>query len=334
MRVTKELLINTAKDAVRQATYGSHDLLCAYITGSLLLEDPLIGGATDIDLVYVHSIDAPVEREIIPIVDEYHLDIAHYHESLFNQPRSLRTNAWIGSFLCNSPILLFDTHHWFEFNQAVVTAHFFDPKYVIQRVKPFAEKARADWISLESAADVFNSESLSRYLKIIKHAANAIACLVSVPLTERRLLLDFPLHAARLGMPGLASGFIDLIVPEEPIEPNWDSWLADWRAAFSALQKEKSVPIKFSVGRMPYYEKAIVGLKEERQEAALWVLLNTWAEVSAKLPANDANRIAFSDFCQVLMLASDHFQRRIAALDAYLDMVEETIDNWSSSSGI
>ena len=334
MRVTRDLLINTAKDAVRQATYGSHDLTCAYITGSLLLDDPLIGGSTDIDLIYVHGIDAPVEREIIPVVDDYHLDIAHHHETVFSQPRTLRADAWIGSFLCNSPILLFDTSHWFEFNQAVIAAHFFDPENVIRRVRPFAEQARADWIRLQGESGGFHAGTVGRYLGILENAANAVACLVSVPLTERRLLLDFPQHAARLGMPGLASGFIDLIVPEEPIEPNWDAWLADWRTAFDALRRADAAPIRFSQGRMPYYEKAISGLKDERQEAALWVMLSTWADISARLPSNDANRIAFSDFCQVLMLGKDHFDQRLSALDAYLDTVEETIDTWAADNGL
>lgn len=334
MRVTRELLINTAKDTVRQATYGSHDLTCAYITGSLLLDDPLIGGATDIDLIYVHGIDAPVEREIVPIVDDYHLDIAHHHETDFNQPRALRADAWLGSFLCNSPILLFDTNHWFEFNQAVVAAHFFNPENVIRRVRPFAEQARADWIILQGENGGFRAESISRYLNILENAANAIACLVNVPLTERRLLLDFPMHATRLGMPGLASGFIDLIVPEEPIEPNWEIWLADWRTAFDALHRANAAPIRFSQGRMPYYEKAISGLKDERQEAALWIMLSTWTEMSASLTSNDANRIAFSDFCQSLMLGNDDFDKRLSTLDAYLDTIEETIDTWASNNGL
>lgn len=334
MRITRDLLLNTAKDTVRQATYGSHDLTCAYITGSLLYEDPLIGGTTDIDLIYVHAIDAPVEREIIPIVDEYHLDITHYHESVFSQPRRLRSDVWIGSFFCNSPILLHDSNHWFEFNQAVIAAHFFDPVNIVQRVNHFAEGARADWMALQTSGDGFSPRSLYRYLKSIERAANAIVCLTSVPLTERRILLDFPKHAADLGMPGLASGFIDLIVPEQPVDPNWDIWLADWRTTFGAVQRINDPPLKFSNGRMPYYEKAIDGLKEDHQEAALWVLISTWSQMMSFLPEDMNTRVAFSDFCQVLMLGSDHFHSRLDALDVYLDKIEETIENWAAQNGI
>ena len=334
MRITRDLLLNTAREAVKQATYGSHDITCAYITGSLLYEDPLIGGTTDIDLVYIHALDIPADREIIPIVDEYHLDITHYHESIFNQPRTLRSNVWIGSFLCNSPILLHDTSHWFEFNQAIVAAHFFDAVNIIQRVKHFSEAARAEWMTLQASPNDFSPGSLYRYLKAIEFAANAIVCLTSVPLTERRILLDFPRYAADIQMPGLASGFIDLIVPEEPIEPNWEAWLADWRTSFNSLQRRQDVPLKYSNRRMPYYEKAIESLQEERQEAALWILISTWSQIMSHLSHDESTRIGFSDFCQVLMLGSDHFHSRLDALDAYLDTVEETIEHWASQNGV
>jgi len=334
MRITRELLLNTARDTVKQATYGSHDITCAYLTGSLLFQDPLIGGTTDIDLVYVHALDVPADREIIPVVDEYHLDITHYNESLFSQPRSLRSDVWIGSFLCNSPILLHDTNHWFEFNQAVVAAQFFDPVNAIRRVRQFSEAARAEWMALQSSPNNFSPRALYRYLKSIESAANAIVCISGVPLTERRILLDFARYAAGIQMPGLASGFIDLIVPEDPIEPNWDAWLADWRTTFGSLQRLNQPPLKFSTGRLPYYQSAIEELKDDHQEAALWILISTWSQMMSLLPDDQPTRIAFADFCQVLMLGSDHYHARLDALDAYLDTVEETIERWARQNGV
>ncbi|MCJ7774152.1 MAG: hypothetical protein MUP22_13595, partial [Desulfobacterales bacterium] len=101
MRITKDLLLLTAKDAVKRALFDSNDIVCAYLTGSIIREDPLIGGTTDIDLIYVHSIDAPGKREIVPITEDYHLDISHFSQSFFSQPRKLRADAWVGSFLCH-----------------------------------------------------------------------------------------------------------------------------------------------------------------------------------------------------------------------------------------
>lgn len=334
MRITRDLLLTTAKDTVKRYTFGSHDLVCAYITGSLVYEEPLLGGCTDIDLVYVHAIDAPVAREIVPVTEDFHLDIAHLHESIFNQPRSLRTDPWVGSFLCHYPIPIFDQGHWFEYTQAGVFAHFYQPSNIIQRVKPFAERARANWLNLQAGGESITPPSLRIYLQIMKDAANAIACLTSVPLTDRRFMIDFTQRTQALQMPGLAGGLVDLILPEEPIEPGWDSWLADWRADFSHLQGQPNLPLTYSIGRTPYYEKAIEGLKDSRQDAALWILLWTWTDITTHLNLVNREDNPYTDFCRRLSLDNEHFQDRIRALDAYLDVVEETIDNWSQANGL
>jgi hypothetical protein len=334
MRITRDLLLNAAKDHVKRATYGSHDLVSVYITGSLILPDPLIGGATDIDLVYIHAVDAPVKREIIPVVDEFHFDICHLHQSIFSQPRTLRTDPWVGSFLCHYPISIFDSGHWFEYTQAAIFASFYQPLNMIERVRPFSESARAHWMNLQTGTSGFSPAGLRVYLQAMKDSANAISCLTTVPLTDRRFLLDYPVRARELGMPGLYGGLVDLIVPPDPIEPNWESWMADWRTDFTTLQKHPSLPLKYSSGRMAYYEKAIESLKEENQQAALWILLWTWTEISALLhPAGD-QAVAFTDFCRLLALGSDQMQDRINDLDAYLDVVEETIDSWSQKNGL
>jgi len=333
MRITRDLLLSTAKDTVRRYTFGAHDLVCAYVTGSLILEDPLLGGTTDIDLVYVHAIEAPIKREIIPVAEDFHLDIAHLHESIFSQHRELRTNPWIGSFLCHYPIPLFVSGHWFEYTQAGVFAQFYQPSNIIQRVNPFAENARSGWMALQTTEDQFNSSTLSSYLNVLRNAANSISCLTSVPLTNRRFLIDFPSRSEDLKMPGLAGGLVDLIVPEEPIEPDWDVWLADWRTDFKILQNRKNVPLRFINGRMAYYEKAIQGLKDTNQEAALWILLWTWTDITAILSEGREDSLPFRDFCQVLMLGEGHFADRISALDAYLDKVEDTIARWRDLNG-
>jgi hypothetical protein len=334
MRITRDMLLDTAKNTIKRYTYGTHDLVCAYITGSLILDEPLLGGSTDIDLVYIHSIDAPVKREIIPVTDEFHLDIAHLHETVFSQPRNLRTDPWVGSFLCHYPIPIFDENHWFEYTQAGVFAHFFLPSNTIQRVKPFAERARSGWLNLQISDKGFNSNTLRDYLQIMKDAANAIACLSSVPLTDRRFLLDYPARAQKVGMPGLSSGLVDLILPVEPIEPNWETWLQSWRSDFARVQQREDTPLKYSNGRLPYYQMAIEGLKDTQQDAALWILLWTWTDLASIIRPDGNDSQNYEDFCRQLSLGSDQFQSRISALDAYLDMVEETIDRWSDSNGL
>jgi len=334
MRITRDLLLNTAKDTVKRQTYGGHDLVCVYLTGSLIYDQPLLGGTTDIDLVYIHSADIPCSREIIPITEEFHLDIAHYPQSTFSQPRQLRTDAWLGSYLCHDPILLYDSSHLFEYTQAGVFAQFFLPINVIQRVKFFSDRSRSSWLQMQTDQAEFSPAVLLKYLKTLKDAANAVACLTSVPLTDRRFLIDYPERAQSLQMPGLAGGFVDLILPEDPVEPNWDAWLENWRSSYFQLLKQPNIPIAFSNGRLPYFEKAILELQSTQQEAALWILLWTWTNISNILPLNESEITAFNNFCSVLSLDESRFTNRLSALDSYLDMIEEVIDNWSYQNGL
>ena len=161
MRITRDLLLNTAKETVKRHTFGGHDLICAYLTGSLIYDQPLLGGITDIDLIYIHSGDPPCAREIVPITDDIHLDIAHFSQTAFSQPRNLRTDPWIGSFLCQDPLVLYNTQHWFDYTQAGTSAQFYQPANVIQRVKFFSEQARSSWLSLQVTQGDFLSSALA-----------------------------------------------------------------------------------------------------------------------------------------------------------------------------
>jgi len=77
MRITKALLHKLANDTIKQRKRSEPDLHAAYLMGSLLGDDPLLGGSTDIDLVLVHRYLAPVERETTALTPEVSLDILH-----------------------------------------------------------------------------------------------------------------------------------------------------------------------------------------------------------------------------------------------------------------
>ena len=336
MRITRDLLLDTAKDTVERRVFDSNDIVCAYLTGSITREDPLVGGTTDIDLVYVHSLEAPHQREIIPITDDFHLDIVHFSQSFFSHPRKLRSDAWVGSFLCHYPIVLHDPNHWFDYVRSGVFAHFFQPINTILRVKPFIESARQDWIALLNEQNNTNTAQnfLHPYLKIIKNAANAVACLTSVPLTDRRFLIDFPYSAQGINMPGLVGGLVDLIMPIDSIEPDWDIWMENWNTAFSSLQQIDNRPLSYSICRRSYYEKAILGLKDENSPAAVWLLLWTWSLMASRLPRNNSSQRGYEDLLSPLMLGANNLAERLTGLDKFLDAVEESIEGWQAAEGI
>jgi hypothetical protein len=335
VRITKDLLISTAKDTVKRRAFdGAGDLVCAYITGSLTFDDPLIGGTTDIDLIFVHSLENETRREIIPISDDFHLDIGHFPQSYFSQPRDLRRDAWLGGFFCHYPIVIEDNNHWFDYVRSGIFAHFFQPINIIQRVRPFSESARKIWMDLTMNPPQNHHLCVQRYIQSIKDAANAIACLTTVPLTDRRFLIDFPERAEGVNMPGLSGGLVDLILPPDPVEPEWEVWIENWSVAFSSYQQNQNPSLSFAPCRQSYYKKAIAELSETNSQAALWILLRTWSIMAADLPLNSVSQHGFNDILSLTMLDKNNFNARMEELDTFLDVVEETIDNWQSSAGL
>jgi hypothetical protein len=131
MRITRDSLMSLARDFAALRFREERDLVCIYLTGSMCLQNPLLGGTTDIDLIFVHSKDPAEAREIQRINDDVSFDIAHLPQSVFEQPRHLRLNPWLGSFLCENPLILKENQHWFEFTQAAVCAHFNAPETVL-----------------------------------------------------------------------------------------------------------------------------------------------------------------------------------------------------------
>ena len=90
MRLTREALLKIARDTAAQKVRISRRILCIYLTGSLLTPDPFLGGTTDIDLIFIHDSEPIQPREIVRLTDEIHLDIGHYDQAVFHQPRHLR----------------------------------------------------------------------------------------------------------------------------------------------------------------------------------------------------------------------------------------------------
>jgi len=78
MRITREALMKVVRDTVTQRLRTDRSIVSIYLTGSLLEEEYLLGGAADIDLVIVHNDYPGPEREIVPLTDTVHLDIAHH----------------------------------------------------------------------------------------------------------------------------------------------------------------------------------------------------------------------------------------------------------------
>jgi hypothetical protein len=334
MRINRSALLTFASDTVAQRIRKERNIISAYLTGSLLGEDYLLGGTADIDLVFIHLDEIPVEREIVHLTDEVHLDIAHYSQKTFANPRRLRLDPWLGHAI-SSARLLHDTQHFMDFTQASVRGQFDRPEVVLARARPLLDHARQLWAALASSPPAQPQPSaLAHYLHAVGHAANAIAVLSGPPLTERRLLLNFPRRAAAAGRAGLSPGLLGMLGASHVSAEDVLAWLPGWEAAFDAVPDAQRPP-RLDACRRKYYRQAFLAmLAGEHPHAVLWPLLRTWISTASSLPEAHPALTEWREACLRLGLADQGFSERISALDVYLDTVDETMDVWARENGV
>jgi len=331
MRVTRDLLLNLAREQAAKMAAKDNSLQCVYLVGSLLHETPFLGGVTDIDLVCVHDRPVKTGREIVRINAEVHLDVAHLSEETFSPPRRLRTNAWIGGALDEGPLVLYDRFHWFDFTRASAISQYWHAEYVTARARAFSANARQAWQTLtEDSPQGLKRTQL--YLNALCNVANAPAVLNGMPLTTRRLLLDLPARIDLLDIPEFTGLFVAQFANEAVNLELLEKWQAQWLAALDSVKNIKDLPVHLSATRRNYYDKAISVLVPDHPAAALWILLTTWTEIAAFLPKTESLYKEWQSALRTLGLDSKGLPERLASLDALIDMVDGNIDRWQAES--
>ncbi|MBE9524869.1 MAG: hypothetical protein IMY76_07200, partial [Chloroflexi bacterium] len=311
-----------------------YDIISVYLRGSVALADsPLLGGAADIDLVFIHNERPQVSREILYLTDDVHLDIAHHDQKEYLDRRALRVDPWMGPSLFNAKVL-FDPQHFIDFTLASVRGMFESPENVIQRAQPLIVGARQTWLNLKTSPEIQDNQFIGAYLRTLFLAANALALLVGEPLTKRRFLNAFSARVARLDRPGMYAGLMGLIGAPQIEIATLESWVSAWDISFGALQKEAR-PINLHLFRRNYYLRFFaMQLTSEAPKNILWPLLQTWTQAVAAAPLDHTNSGAWVEACQHLGLLGDNIADRIAGLGAYLDQVEDVIDSWAGEQGV
>lgn len=331
MRITREQLLKVARNQVKQLAQNQERLVCVYLTGSLLDENPFLGGSTDIDLIMVHAGEPEVTREVLPFSDEVHFDIAHLPQALFSQPRHLRNDPWIGSFFCLNPQVFYDTRHWFEFTQASICAQFDLPDYVLNRSRSLAAIARENWVAVNTSVDCSDVDALALHLRSLENAGNAFACLSGAPLTRRRYLLNLEERAEAVQRPGLYAGLLDLLGASELKSDTLRPWLDGWKATLEDASRADDCPASLANARLLYFTEAVDAMLDDEPQSALWIMLNTWTRSLQTLGCNHPSYLTWQAVCRELGFSSGNESTHRAALDTYLDSVEETIDTWASN---
>ena len=333
MRINRAMLLKIAKDTVDRYVSSDRTLLAVYLQGSLLGDSPLIGNTADIDLFFIHTDEVGVEREIIRVSDEVHLDISHHAHMVYRQPRELRVHPWLGPAMYGCKIM-YDPQHFIDFIQASVRGQFDSPVNVLNRVRKQAVHAREMWESFDSQPRLPEPQDAFLYLHALEHAANAVAGLSGSNLTERRFLLDLPAKAKAVGKAGLYKGFLGLLGAPEVEVNTIRSWLPEWTSAYATLPPG-TAPIRLHPNRWLYYERAVdVILDSPTPDDALWPLWRTWTHAICALSPDNHHREAWQKAGEQLGLLGEAFSERITGLDAYLDMVEEILEAWARDNGV
>src|SRR6266545_7925326 len=184
MRVTRESLIRIAKETAQERTFNDSDIIAAYLTGSIVSDnDPLLGGTTDIDIIFVHASEPKNRREFVKLTPDFHLDISHRAKAEFKRPRELRLDPWLGWEMYD-PMLLFEREKFFEFVQAGLRAgfEFNAPTPALQRSRLLLSHAREIWRDFLAIGDPVTPQYVTQYMKSLYHAVNAVAELSGPPL--------------------------------------------------------------------------------------------------------------------------------------------------------
>ncbi len=330
MRVTREHLVRIAKETAQKQAFSDPTLVAAYLTGSLLGEAPLLGNTTDIDIVLVQDGPVRIRREIIPLTAEIHLDILHNPRSIYDKPKTLRVDPWLGPELYD-PLPLYGTQHFFEFVQAGVRDKFNEPESFTLRSHNLARAARERWSELQ-LRPAEGPEWLLDYLTGLYLAANAVALLSGSPLSERRFLLEFPARAEAAGLAELVTDLFRLSGAGKADTTALAGLLPDWESAFLAAGTNPAADKRIVTPRLRYYRLAFESmLGGESPQAMVWPLLLTWTLAVSILPDTWTGR--WQTACNMLGLQGTDLEEKKEGLDHFLDTLEETLENRMAGQG-
>jgi hypothetical protein len=333
MRITREMLLKLAQDTITQRVRTHRGVIGAYISGSSLLNDPVLGGTTDVDLFFIHDDEPGIEAEVIRLTEDVHLDIAHHSKRMYRQARELRQHPWLGPTIYHCKIL-YDPQHFLDFVQASVRGQFERPDHVMERSRPLLDLARQAWFLFTQEMPTNELDVVDRYLQALENVAGAVSLLSGPMPTERRFLLQYTERTAAIHQPELLTGLIGLLIGGATIDAErMDSWLASWRSAFGEVVKLDLSP-RFSAPRLAYYAHGLETLiYGEQPPMALWPLLKTWTQLMALLPSEIGMLSPWVQAMTYLGLIGKPFADRLTALDSYLDTVEEIIEKWARQNG-
>lgn len=326
MRITRDLLIKLARDTVEKRFKPDLSVVAVFLVGSILREDPFLGGTTDIDLLVITKGEPPLAREIVKLSNEIHLDISFEAESLYARPRELRGDAWRGWMMWD-PMLLHEKGRFFEYTQSIVRQQFDDAANLLARSRSLAAPAREAWTMMQLA-----QPTLPAYLSAVEQAVNAAAALSGPPLTIRRLMLDFPARARQAGRPAWNDSLLAMLGALDKDAGFLRENLPRWESAYQEASKT-TLDLRIHAARQAYFKQGIETAPKGGL-AGLWPMLVTWEQCHGTGVLTENQQRERQDFLSALGLDDAGMETRLQALDHFLDTLEETLDTISAQNGL
>ncbi len=329
MRTTQDSLLKIARDTAEKAFVPNRNISAAFLVGSLLSEKPFMGNTTDIDLLVIYNGEPPHEREILKLSNDIHIDIRYEPAELYSQPRELRGDPWRGYSMWD-PLLLHQKGRFFEYTQSILRSQFDEPANRLKRAYAFSAPARTAWTEMQLNPAGAQPSTL---LAAAADAANTVAVLSGAPMPERRLLAEFPGRAQKLENSELIKGLLDIIASQVTVDFVRES-LPAWEAAFTAVG-HRPLEARIHIARLGYYKGAILSLLEsDFPLAAVWPMLSTWALAAEAGNFTADHRKAWTKASARLGLDPSGMPERLQALDKFLDIMEETLEQIAAKSGL
>jgi hypothetical protein len=329
MRTNRDTLLKLTRETVEKRFAHDPNVTAVFLVGSLRPDHAVVEGPADVDLLVLHNGELPREREVVKLSNEYHLDIAYEPASLYAQARELRGDPWRGWNMWD-PLLLYQKGRFFEYTQSVVRAQFDDPANIIKRARWFAGPAREAWSDMEPGGE---GGSPFKLLTACFNAANALASLNGAPITERKLLAEFPARAESLGQGELIHTLFGAVASNAGVEAIRKQ-LPAWEKAFLAAAHSPA-DLRLHSARFPYYKSAIeTQLASDLPRAALWPMLHSWA-LAAENDSFDEEQVStWGQVCAEMGLGAEGRAERLQALDTFLDALEEIFEQIAVDNGL
>ncbi len=331
--IERTTLLKIARDTAAQRLAARRSLTSAYLTGSVAADEPMLGEATDIDLIFIDSDTPPTPREIVRLTDQVALDIQYRHKSEYANAKTLRVHPWRGPEIC-APYFLLDPTHFFELAQANVRGQFYRPDFVAARARAFAAQAldavHAGLLPGQAGPEPVTVEA---FCLSLLYAANALITLTAFPGAGRRLVLKLEAATQQLQRADLYTAFMALLGEAELDAPQASALLQGWSAAYRAGQSVADELVH--PARRTLYERGFQAqIDADRAREMLWLMLYTWQALLKHLPSDSPHADVWLSFLQQVQMGTPaEFAARVEQARAYVTLAAETVEDWAEQNG-